>query len=121
MRLRSTLLALLVVLPVAAFAAERGVFGFSMSVDSEGFFLNPTLRSIKIEKVVPASPAERAGLLAGDEVLEVEGRVVAGAKGREIQALAEKNVGETLKLKVKHPGGDVAALTLVAVAKAERK
>ena len=116
-RLCALCLLVLLAWPLAAQAAGRGVFGFSMAIDSEGFFLNPTLRSIRITKVAAASPAEQAGLKVGDEVIEVAGRAVAGAKGREIQALAEKDVGQSLLLKVKRAGGEVAALTLVAVEK----
>ena len=115
MKTRFVLIVLSIVLPIAAFAADRGVFGFSMDVDSEGFFLNPTLRSIKIGKVAPESPASRAGMKPGDEVVEVAGRLVAGAKGREIQSLAEKEVGQSLTLKVKHAAGDVVSITMVAV------
>jgi C-terminal processing protease CtpA/Prc len=116
-RLCALLLPLLLACPLGAHADGRGVFGFSMAIDSEGFFLNPTLRSIRITKVAPASPAEQAGLKVGDEVIEVAGRTVAGAKGREIQALAEKDVGQALQIKVRRAGGELTALTLVAVEK----
>ncbi|MFG6412588.1 PDZ domain-containing protein [Roseateles sp. DC23W] len=121
MSLRSLLIAWFVALPALAFAADRGVFGFSMQVDSEGFFLDPTLKSIKIVKVTPESPAALAGMKVGDEVIEVAGRVVAGAKGREIQALAEKDVGQSLSLKVKRSAGEVVSMQMVAVAKASSK
>jgi C-terminal processing protease CtpA/Prc len=121
MKLRAFLLAISITLPAAAFAAERGVFGFGMEVESEGLFLNPTLRSIKIVKVVPLSPAALAGIKVGDEVVEVAGRLVAGAKGRDIQNLTEKEVGQSLSLKVKHVGGEVASITMVAVEKASPK
>lgn len=119
MKLRFVLPAVLILASGAALAAERGVFGFSLKIDSEGFFLNPTLRSLHIEKVKPRAPAEKAGLKAGDEVLEVEGRVVPGAKGLDIKALAEKDVGQPLTLKVKHAGGEVVTVTMVPVAKLE--
>ena len=41
----------LLMLASSAWAADQGYFGFSVAVDGEGFFLNPTLKSIKIEKV----------------------------------------------------------------------
>ena len=115
MKLRSIVFALAIALPATVFATERGVIGVSMAIDSEGSFLSPTLRSIKIVMVIPESPAALAGIKAGDEVIEVAGRLVAGAKAREIQALAEKDVGQSLNLKVRHSEGGVAAITMVAV------
>ncbi|MBO9685609.1 MAG: PDZ domain-containing protein [Mitsuaria chitosanitabida] len=120
-RVRMLVAAGLMVASTLAVAGERGVFGFGLSIESEGFFLNPTLKSVKISKVTPGSPAEHGGLKVGDEVLEVEGRAVAGAKAREIQALAEKDVGQALVVKVRHLGGEIAAITMVPVAKLESK
>lgn len=121
MKIRFAFFALAIALPAGVFAAERGVFGFSMTVDSDGFSMNPTLRSIKILTVMPESPAALAGMKAGDEVIEVAGRSVAGAKARELQALAEKEVGQSLNVKLRHPEGGVAVITMVAVDKSALK
>ena len=117
--LLAPLLALLLALPQPGWAGERGVFGFSLAVDSEGFMLNPTLKSIKVAKVFPASPASQAGIQEGDEITEVAGRTVAGAKARELMTLAKKDVGQSLDLKIRRPAGDTRALTLVAVKQPE--
>ncbi len=117
MKKRLLVLVLSIVMPSAVFAADRGYFGFSMKVDGDGSLLNPTLRSITIEKVLPKSPAALAGVEAGDEVIEVGGRTVAGTKGRELQPLTEKEVGQPLNVKVRHRNGDVVSVTMVAVAK----
>ena len=88
-----------------AFAADKGYFGFAISVDAEGFSLNPVLKTVSIEKVTPGSPAEAAGLTKGDQFIEVEGRagrlvreqisretagrrvaILVGQRGREIEA-----------------------------------
>ena len=45
--------------PLGAHAAEKGWFGFALAIDADGI-LNPRLRSIKVDKVFPASPAEKA-------------------------------------------------------------
>jgi hypothetical protein len=44
--------------PLASHAAENGWFGFILNIDADGI-LNPKLRSIKIERIIPASPAVR--------------------------------------------------------------
>ncbi len=115
--IKPALWALAVAVACAAWAGERGYFGFGMDVDTEGAFWNPTLRSITIKTVAPQSPAAVTGMLAGDAVLEVAGKPVPGAKGKEMQATIEKNIGESVQLKVRHPNGDIAVLNMVAAAK----
>ena len=109
--------ALLLSLSSAVWAGERGYFGFTPEIDAEGMFWNPTLRSVTIAKVAPKSPAYAAGMQQGDAVLEVAGKVVAGANGKEMQALMQKDIGESVRLKVKHADGNVVEIALVAVAK----
>lgn len=101
----------------SALAGERGYFGLSTSIEAEGFFLNPTLRAVKIAKITPASPAAKAGLQVGDQIIELEGRLVAGSKARELQDLLEKEVGQSLNLKIRRANGDTLPLTLVAAPK----
>ena len=118
---KAALLTLSLLVASAAWAGERGYFGFGMKVDSEGMFWNPTLRSITIKDVAPQSPAALAGVLAGDAVLEVAGKPVAGAKGKELQAYIEKDIGESVQVKVRHPNGNTAVLTMVATARTWQK
>ncbi len=115
--IKPALLVLSVVVSCAAWAGERGYFGFGMNVDADGMFWNPILRSVTIKDVAPQSPAASAGMQAGDAVLEVAGKPVAGAKGKEMQAAIEKDIGESVQIKVRHPNGDVAVLTMVATAR----
>jgi C-terminal processing protease CtpA/Prc len=98
-------------------AGEKGWFGIGVAVETEGFFLDPTLLAVKIDKVVPSSPAATAGLTAGDSVIEVEGIVVAGARARDVQAAMDKGIGESLHLRVKNINGVARVLTLKAAAR----
>ena len=116
-RFSVALFALLLALTSTAWAGERGYFGFNPEIDAEGVFWNPTLRAVTIAKVAPKSPAEAAGMKQGDAVLEVASKAVAGANGKEIQALLEKDIGESVRLKLKHANGEVVEVTMVAVAK----
>ncbi|GAB3259559.1 PDZ domain-containing protein [Chitinimonas naiadis] len=104
-----------------AWAGERGYFGFSMSIDAEGMFWNPTLKAVKIEKVTPQSPAARAGITAGDYIMEVEGKPVAGAKADTLKPYLEREIGQSTRLGIKKPSGETVALTLVAEPKADKK
>lgn len=97
--------------------AARGYFGYGYSIEADGFFWDPTLQSVTITKIAPASPAAKAGILEGDQVLELEGRVIAGAKGNEISALSKKQIGQTLRLRLKHVNGELYFVAMIAIAK----
>lgn len=118
MNRRATSLAFLFALtaPLGYAAPERGYFGLSVSIDAEGLF-SPVLRSVAVKEVRPLSPAAQAGIVAGDQVIEVEGRAVAGAKAKELEPVMAKAVGESLRLKLKRPNGEAYDVTLIAAAK----
>ena len=103
--------------PASLHAAEKGWFGFALNIDAEGLSLSPKLRSIKIEKIVPASPAANAGLASGDMILEIEGVTVDGAKADTLKAAIQKSVGETLRLKIKHGADAPHDISLIAAPK----
>lgn len=109
--------AALSVAPTSLHAAEKGWFGFALNIDAEGLSLNPRLRSIKIEKIFPASPAANAGLASGDMILEIEGITVEGAKADTLKAAIQKSVGETLRLKIKHGADAPHDISLIAAPK----
>jgi C-terminal processing protease CtpA/Prc len=98
---------------------KPGTFGFAIDIDGEGFFLNPTLKTVTIKSVVSGRPAATAGIKSGDQVVEVEGKQVSGAKARELQPLMKKNAGETLALRLRKPSGEFYAVSLVAAPKDE--
>jgi predicted metalloprotease with PDZ domain len=102
-------------------APEKGWFGFAANVSAPGFSFNPTLRSVTVSKVEPDSPAAKAGLTSGDQVIEVEGLTVAGHKAKELQGVMHKSVGETLHLRLKRSSGEVYSAALVAIAKPTEK
>jgi predicted metalloprotease with PDZ domain len=101
--------------PLGAHAAEKGWFGFALAIDADGI-LNPRLRSIKIDKIFPASPAANAGLSAGDMIVEIEG-IVEGAKADVLKTAMQKSVGETLRLKIKHGTDASQDVSLIAASK----
>jgi C-terminal processing protease CtpA/Prc len=104
----------LALLAGSAYAADKGYFGFSIAVDTEGFSFNPTLKSVTINGITPGSPAQLAGLISGDQFVEVEGHVVAGSKANEIKPFLSRNVGETVDLKVKKASGEIVSITLTS-------
>jgi len=113
----SVLMAAMCLSPVLLHAAERGWFGFALSIDAEGISLNPKLRSIKIEKVFPDSPAAMAGLAPGDSIIEIGGIVVAGAQANALKAATQKSVGEKLRLKFQRGADAPREISLIAAVK----
>jgi C-terminal processing protease CtpA/Prc len=112
------ILTLLFVTLAPAWAAEpKGTFGLTVDVDADGFFLNPTLKSVTVQKVEPKSPAANAGIAAGDQIVEAEGRAVAGAKARELQPILSKQPGQTIHLLLKRLKGETYKVTMTAVAR----
>lgn len=100
-----------------AWGLPAGGFGISISVDGEGFFLDPTLKMVTVKSVAPGRPASVAGLKPGDRIIEVEGRPIAGTKARDLEPLMQKNAGEKLNLRVLRPNNEVWSVTLVAAIK----
>jgi len=102
-----------------AFAAAPGVFGMTLTVKAGGWFRNPTIERLTIDSVTPGSPAAKAHLAARDEVLEMDGHVVVGAKANDLKPLLHKSVGEPLKLTLKRKSGEIYSITLIAVPRRE--
>ena len=103
--------------PLSMAADERGWFGLSFSIETEGFSFNPTLRSVKIEKVAPLSPAAAAGLAVGDVVIALQGIVIAGAKADDLKAPMKKSVGETVRFKIKRGTAEPYEVPVVAASR----
>ncbi len=54
--------------------ASQGDFPATLSAEKPGILLEPRARGLRIEDVIPGSPAHRAGLKPGDRLLTVGGR-----------------------------------------------
>jgi C-terminal processing protease CtpA/Prc len=108
---------LLAVAGVCVADDASGYFGLKVRVDGSGFFLNPTITTATIENVAPDTPAAQAGVRAGDQIVEVEGHRVPGSKVKEVAPLMEKQVGQSLTLKLRRPSGEEYSARMVAVAR----
>jgi len=116
---RSITFALLVCLALTAQAGGSGYIGINVAVEGEGAFWNPTLRSVKVAKVSPGSPAEQAGMNAGDFIVEIEGKPVAGAKANDLKPYMQREVGQQVRFLVKKVSGEVKPIAVVAGPKPE--
>lgn len=92
----------------------KGWFGLSFAVQSEGFSFNPTLTSVTIDAVKPASPAAAAGLQVGDAIVSAQGIPVAGSKADVLKSALDRKVGETLRFMIVRGTAKPREVTLVA-------
>ena len=113
---RAAALLLTCLLAGAALAGERGYFGFALKV-SRGFFLAPVANELAIARVLPDTPAARAGMRRGDRIVEVDGQPVAGARALALKASGARDVGQTLRLTLRRPDGEIYRVEMVAVAR----
>lgn len=95
-------------------ADDQGWFGLSFAVESQGFSLNPTLTSVTIDAVKPASPAATAGLQVGDAIVSAQGIAVAGSKADVRKQAVNRKVGETLCVVIVRGAAKPREVTLVA-------
>src|ERR1700730_7799132 len=79
--------------------------GFAVSVEGEGFFLNPLVTKILVTEVKKASLAEDSGMRAGDIIIKIQGQSVASRRARKLRPLMDVNPGETRTLRLQHADG----------------
>jgi len=97
-------LVLLLAFAQPSYAAEQKL-GFAVSMEGEGFFFNPLVKTLFVSEVIKGSLAEAAGLKTGDQIIQIEGQNVAGRRARELQPYMKLNPGETRTLRLKHADG----------------
>ena len=85
--------------------AARPKLGFAVSVEGEGFFLNPVVAKILVTEVKKDSLAEAAGMKAGDKIIKIEGQSVVGRRAKELQPMMDFKPGETRTLRLQHADG----------------
>lgn len=116
MRVHAYILSVVLCFAARAFAEDKCSLGFGLDIEAEGIF-SPTVKSIRVDKVSPGSPAAVAGLVVGDSLEEIEGVQVADAKASKLKELIQCKVGESLHFSIKRSNGERKTVVLVAVRK----
>lgn len=89
-----------------AHAAGKPVIGISFSIETDGF-LSTTLKKVTVTSVKPGLPAEKAGVLAGDEVVAANDIPIVGTPGGKLKDVLENaKPGDHLKLRVHRGSGE---------------
>jgi len=92
--------------------AGKAIVGLAVSVDGDGFFLNPVVTRVLVTKVEKVSLAEQAGIVAGDEITQVGDQLLKGRRARELEPLMKFDAGETRVLHLKRANGEPYTATL---------
>ncbi len=103
--------------PAGAAEQGRATYGFKVKVDAASLSLNPVIAAVIVDQVKPGSPAAAAGIVAGDEILQAEGREVPGARADDVKPLMRRNVGDPLVLKLRRADGSVYEAHMIGVAR----
>jgi carboxyl-terminal processing protease len=74
--------------------------------DGIGAWVDPTGQYLKIISPMPDSPAEKAGLKSGDEIIAVDGQDVTGIDGEVVRNKIVGPAGTTVHLTVSRKGSD---------------
>lgn len=105
----------LTLIAVPAFAGKAS-FGFATQIETEGFFMSPKVKLVKVTAVHPKSPAEAAGLRVGDIVMAVNGRKVPGGSAKALgELMSSFSPGDHLKMQVQRSGSGLLSLDVIAV------
>jgi len=67
-------------------------------------FINPGTKRITVYRVMPDSPAVKAGVRPGDEILEIDGKEVVNMNNRQIYSIFEGKLGSTVKFALSRNG-----------------
>lgn len=67
---------------------------------------------LTVMSVLPETPAERAGLQAGDQILAIDGQDVSRLSWPEASRLLQGQLGQPLRMRFRHESGDVLERSL---------
>ena len=85
--------------------------GISIEVDTDSLFGGKVNR-IVVTKVAPESQAKAAGVTAGDEIVQLEGKVVQGVEAKALKPHMEFVPGKSKRIGLKRTDGSLYEVTL---------
>ena len=113
-RHRILVLLLSMLLAATANAGERGWFGVDARYATQGFWLARKLESVEILAVAHGSPAQHAGLRAGDRILRIDDCPIPGCSILQAGQGLYRNVGDVVRVRARRPDGTEYEIQLVA-------
>jgi len=96
-------------------------YGFikASELGSTGFQIDQANSKALVTKVDPGSPASKAGVEPGDEIVAIEGQPLTASKGEAANEMLFGKIGDQLKITI-HRGQSVSAIDLVLAAKPKK-
>lgn len=92
----------------SGYVAPESMGGFKTAVSHQfggiGIKVGMERRQLTVISPLVGSPAYRAGLIAGDRILEIDGKPTKGLRLDDAVKLLKGETGKTVTLKVSHPG-----------------
>lgn len=94
---------------IASLRSDAGAASVELTIERSGetFSLSLAAPAPIIESVMSGSPAEKAGLLPGDRVIDVDGHVATSWKA--VSAIVKANLGKDIALRIQRDGKDIHA------------
>lgn len=109
---------LMFLLPIAWAGASGAWFGVQLGVEANGAADDPLITSVTVKGIAPGSPADHKDIQKGDQVLAVDGHLLAGSKPTDVALLIHgKQPGDKVDMKLKRADGSLHEVVLVAIAK----
>ena len=100
------ILSLVIVAAVLSAQAAGEKIGLSIGVEGDGVFWNPVVTKIRVTDVAKPSLAQNAGIVAGDEIVQIEGQQVVGRRANDLKAFMTFKAGETKTLLLRRASGE---------------
>ena len=108
----SRILLLTTLLFTAQSAYAKGTIGIGANVSVDGFF-SPELVSFKVDSVEENSPAQKAGIIVGQQILAIDGCKIPGCPVKKAKKLMAREAGETIPLLVKNEDGSETLIEIL--------
>ena len=85
--------------------------GISVEVDTDSMF-GGRVNKIVVTKVAPESQAKAAGVTAGDEIVQLEGKAIQGIEAKALKPQMEFAPGKPKRIGLKRNDGSLYEITL---------
>jgi len=104
-------ISLLILFSPLLIAKEKAKIGVTWSVSASGFF-SPDVDEMIAKKVLSDSPADKAGMKAGDKVLSIEGCEIPGCSADEVKGFFKQETKESINLIVESQDGTTKSIVI---------
>ncbi|MCE4554734.1 S41 family peptidase [Roseateles cellulosilyticus] len=117
---RRAVVALILLAAATLAIAAEGWLGLRSDVEATGGLFDRRIEKVTVASTGPGSPAEAAGVRAGDVIVAINGKALQGMKTGELAQHLQTQAGDKLTLTVRRGGEGAEALQIVVTAAAKK-